>query len=270
MDGARLWEAQAVYCSSSTGSSDTDTTTMPLKEFCQLFDSIYVSFYKGLGGITGAMLLCHSSLEEPQVESNVLPASTATSATSSLISPMVAPAAPRAVGFIDQAREWQKRFGGGLFSCMPFAVSCWNAFRTNHAVEVFLLRRNRLREVVAAVSESLKEHMQGRIIEYDSQVQSRPLLRFDPPVPSVSLIHVYFGGTVEMVEQAHAAAVGSTGISVYNRVRTAVGFDCCCYTEFNMGDQNADISIDKWITGYTALINEIVHIKAKLTQQPSK
>jgi len=43
MDGARLWEAQAGY-----GKSAAD--------LCAGFDSVYVSLYKGIGGLGGAML----------------------------------------------------------------------------------------------------------------------------------------------------------------------------------------------------------------------
>ena len=45
LDGARLWEALASY----EGKSYADIAA--------LFDSVYVSFYKGIGGIAGAMLL---------------------------------------------------------------------------------------------------------------------------------------------------------------------------------------------------------------------
>lgn len=44
MDGARLWEA-------ATGYGKT------LAEVCRGFDSVYVSFYKGIGALAGAMLL---------------------------------------------------------------------------------------------------------------------------------------------------------------------------------------------------------------------
>jgi len=44
MDGARLWEAATGY-------------GKPLAEVCRGFDSVYVSFYKGIGALAGAMLL---------------------------------------------------------------------------------------------------------------------------------------------------------------------------------------------------------------------
>ena len=73
LDGARLWETQAFY-------------DRPLDELCRGFDSVYVSFYKGLGGLAGAMLL--GSRE-----------------------------------FIAHARIWQRRHGGNLITILPFAVS---------------------------------------------------------------------------------------------------------------------------------------------------
>ena len=73
LDGARLWEAQVFY-------------DRPLAEICAGFDSVYVSFYKGLGGIAGAMLLGSAA-------------------------------------FISEARVWQRRHGGNLTTLHPLAVS---------------------------------------------------------------------------------------------------------------------------------------------------
>jgi len=42
MDGARLWETKAFYKKS-------------YKQICKGFDSVYVSFYKGISGLTGAV-----------------------------------------------------------------------------------------------------------------------------------------------------------------------------------------------------------------------
>jgi hypothetical protein len=70
MDGARLWEAQPYYGRS-------------LPELCSLFDSVYVSFYKGLGGMAAAML-CGK------------------------------------YGFIEEARIWLRRFGGNLYTVLPY------------------------------------------------------------------------------------------------------------------------------------------------------
>lgn len=73
MDGARLWESQPFY-------------GRPYSEIAGLFDSVYVSFYKGLAGIAGAAL-----------------------------------AGP--ADFIREARLWQHRQGGLLPSIYPLALA---------------------------------------------------------------------------------------------------------------------------------------------------
>lgn len=49
MDGARLWESAPYYDKN-------------FNEIVDIFDSVYVSFYKGIGGMSGAMLLGSESL----------------------------------------------------------------------------------------------------------------------------------------------------------------------------------------------------------------
>ena len=74
LDGARLWQCRPFY-----GHDD-------YRPIADLFDSIYVSFYKALGGLAGAML--------------------------------VGPAS-----FIEQARVWRIRHGGRLFTLAPYVIS---------------------------------------------------------------------------------------------------------------------------------------------------
>lgn len=73
MDGARLWECNAFYNKS-------------YHEIAALFDSVYVSFSKGLGSVGGAALAGPEEL-------------------------------------ISQARVWQRRHGGNLSSLYPLAQS---------------------------------------------------------------------------------------------------------------------------------------------------
>lgn len=68
LDGARLWEAAAGY-------------ERPLDQICALFDSTYVSFYKGIRALPGSML-----------------------------------AGP--ADFVADAATWQRRHGGNLFTQM--------------------------------------------------------------------------------------------------------------------------------------------------------
>jgi threonine aldolase len=73
LDGARLWEAAAGY-------------GKPLDSVAAGFDSAYVSFYKGIGGLGGAMLLGSRD-------------------------------------FISRTSEWMKRMGGNVYQRSPYVVA---------------------------------------------------------------------------------------------------------------------------------------------------
>ena len=74
MDGARLWEAREAFSPRS------------LADICALFDSVYVSFYKGIGALSGAILAGTSE-------------------------------------FAREARVWRKRHGGTLWQLHPYVAS---------------------------------------------------------------------------------------------------------------------------------------------------
>ncbi len=79
LDGARLWECQPFY-------------QRAYSEIAQLFDTVYVSFYKILGGISGSIL-----------------------------------AGPADV--IAESRIWQRRHGGNLFHLYPYVLSAQKGLR---------------------------------------------------------------------------------------------------------------------------------------------
>jgi len=73
MDGARLWESTHYYQKS-------------LAEIAAIFDSTYVSFYKGIGGLSGAALAGDA-------------------------------------GFIEKCKVWRSRMGGDLYSAFPMLMT---------------------------------------------------------------------------------------------------------------------------------------------------
>lgn len=79
LDGARLWECGPYYA-------------RPYAEIAGLADSVYVSFYKGLGGMAGAVLAGEADL-------------------------------------VAEARRWQHRHGGRLFTLLPYAVAAREGLR---------------------------------------------------------------------------------------------------------------------------------------------
>lgn len=100
MDGARIWEAQPFY-------------GVELRKICELFDSVYVSFYKGLGGMNGAML-CSTE------------------------------------GIIGLASQWRARLGGSLFTLAPHWLDAREQLQSGEGS--FAERFRKLREVVSALS----------------------------------------------------------------------------------------------------------------------
>lgn len=77
LDGARLWESTSYYKKTPT-------------EVAALFDSVYVSFYKGLGGIAGCCVAGEQDV-------------------------------------IDEVSTWRTRHGGRLFGLWPYAASARTA-----------------------------------------------------------------------------------------------------------------------------------------------
>lgn len=78
LDGARLYEILPYYGKTAA-------------EVCSLFDSVYVSFYKGLGGIAGAILAGDKA-------------------------------------FASQSKIWKRRHGGDLISLYPYILNADQAF----------------------------------------------------------------------------------------------------------------------------------------------
>ena len=108
LDGARLWEI-APYYKAEAGSS--------LREVVALFDSAYVSFYKGMGApFAGAMLLGSES-------------------------------------FIEAASPWRRRLGANPWTVMPYALSCRDAFhRHSHTFEARWHKAQRLVPLLSAAA----------------------------------------------------------------------------------------------------------------------
>lgn len=101
LDGARLWEARTYYQRTEA-------------EISALFDSVYVSFYKGLGGIGGAVL-----------------------------------AGPR--DLVEDAKIWQRRHGGNLIHLFPLVVAADLGFdKYRSRMEAYAARAKEIAKVFAS------------------------------------------------------------------------------------------------------------------------
>ncbi len=104
LDGARLWECQPFY-------------QREYAEIAQLFDTVYVSFYKILGGIAGSVL-----------------------------------AGPADV--IAESRTWQRRHGGNLIHLYPYVLSAQKGLRERIGrMESYHAKAKEIAAVLASLSE---------------------------------------------------------------------------------------------------------------------
>jgi len=101
LDGARLWECKPFYRRSYA-------------EIATLFDTVYVSFYKILGGIAGAILAGPADL-------------------------------------IAEARMWQRRHGGNLISLYPYVLAAQKGFNERLGrMETYCAKAKAVAEILSA------------------------------------------------------------------------------------------------------------------------
>jgi threonine aldolase len=101
IDGARLWESAPYYQRSYA-------------EIAALADSVYVSFYKGLGGLGGCILAGSRD-------------------------------------FIEEVKVWKTRLGGNLFTAFPYIISALEGL--HHHLPKMEAYCARAREIAAALAE---------------------------------------------------------------------------------------------------------------------
>ena len=195
-----------------------------VKETAEPFTSVYVSFYKGLGAISGAMLLGDAE-------------------------------------FISEARVWLQRMGGNLYSVLPYAVSAWDGFRmfclkeeaqTNdkgnkgcnliYDSKVFEERRKKLARILQLLNE-------------DAAITS--IVKFDPAIPETNMVRGYMRMHYDECMAALEAVEKNTGIRVLSRVRSSPSSQFGCYFELTMGESNASIDDDVFVFGWNQFAQEV-------------
>lgn len=103
-DGARIWEIEPYY-QEHAGKTFADISN--------LFDTIYVSFYKGMRGATGAMLLCDDE------------------------------------SFKADAEKWRRRAGGTAFTLFYEVIDCQRGFNEN--IGSFAAKWGKMQDIVQGI-----------------------------------------------------------------------------------------------------------------------
>ena len=209
-DGARIFEAAIGY-------------NRDLAEIAQLFDTVYVSFYKGIGAITGAMLLGSNN-------------------------------------FCAEARIWSNRFGGNLYTFLPYALSCWSNFKkawtksekSNNNLLTFTEKYKKLQNIVQTLSND------DEISEW---------LTFDPCTPQIGMIHCFIPrATVSQCEMAKNIVFEKHAIKVFNRIRAIESKPFYpheskgAFFELNIGQANGRIPDKDFYRGWKAFAQVLAKI----------
>lgn len=192
-DGARIFEAAACgYYNDKT-----------LQELVAPFDSVYISFYKGLGGLAGAALLGSTS-------------------------------------FCSEARVWLRRFGGNIYTMLPYIVSGMTGYHRYWKMDddadshwmSFAEKKQKLIDIIT-------------LLQQDTSVNE--IVCFDPAIPETNMVHGYLFSSKQVCEKALTTAADTCGIRVLHRVTeipkcdAAFAFGYRTKFEWTMGEMNGRI-----------------------------
>ncbi len=125
MDGARLWESTHYYQKS-------------LSEISSLFDSVYVSFYKGLGGLSGAILAGDAD-------------------------------------FIERCKIWRSRIAGDLYSAFPMLITALEGLDNSlQQIPSWVKRAQEIAKLLNAISGVTVEtpHTNGFLVSVEGDLES--------------------------------------------------------------------------------------------------
>ena len=231
-DGARVWEAQPYY-------------GVPFQQIGALFDTLYVSFYKGVGAWSGAMVVCPEA------------------------------AAASIKSFI-------KRRGGDLHCRGPLALHC--EMRLSQLVAIgataachtpsgasFSARLQRLREMAILVHQEVKK------------AGCEHCVRLEPVEPQGAMLHVYLKGDAQGILKAHEAASTASGVRVLNHLRGpghsilhggGAPFDNSSrqwqYFEWNCGCSNIEATDRQVRQGWSSFLAELTSDAAHPAEKKRK
>ena len=198
-DGARIFEAAAGY-------------QKPVSEIAELFDSVYISFYKGLGGLSGAMLLGNQE-------------------------------------FCDEARIWLRRFGGNLYTLMPYIVSAWSGYQNN-----YILPKTKETDMISFEDKKDKLMRLSKRFAEDEHIPK--ILTLEPSTPQVNMVHCYLRPSEGICKKICHDVQDRKGVCLFQRIRALdkndpgiqQGYEC--KLEISIGNENGNISDDIWFNAW--------------------
>ena len=146
--------------------------------------------------------------------------------------------------FCSEARVWLRRFGGNLYTLLPYVTLAWAGFKARGLGggdgPTFVEKRDKIRRIVAKLSA-------------DDAVSG--LITFDPAIPETNMVHGFIRSPVDDCQKAVDTVCKQSGVNVLSRMRAIAKDEKECPTygcrfEWTMGDANSavpdEIFVEKW------------------------
>jgi threonine aldolase len=207
-DGARIFEASSGY-------------KKAVKELAKPFDSVYISFYKGLGSpLGGAMLLGKKE-------------------------------------FCKEARIWLRRFGGNLYSLLPYIVAAKAGYLTYSGDPASHI-----------LSFDEKKAKLDRIMKELCSKGFDKVGRFEPTVPKVNMVHCYLRPSLETCNKLRDSIQEEQGVSIFHRISALNENDpgyqegLRCKLEIYMGQANGMIEDEVWVRSWIEFCDGAAHLES--------
>lgn len=156
--------------------------------------------------------------------------------------------------FCLEARKWLRRFGGSLFTLLPYAVSGWAGYKKHvKGVDRELTFQEKQKKVIRLVTHLSEMEDVSRILD------------FDPPVPEVNLVHGLLRVSAKDCLEASINVEKESGICVLSRVRdideTEPAYQLGYKSKFELtiGDSNGLLDDSIFFRGWRSLAKELSH-----------
>ena len=178
--------------------------------------------------------------------------------------------------FCDEARIWLRRFGGNLYTLLPYAISGWAGYK-RYWKDITIINNdddennNDDNEQLPMMTfQDKKDKLVHIVKELSSSSNSqKSILLFEPSIPEVNMVHCYLRPSKETCELIRDEIINEyNGISIFHRSRPIEeeedGVDYVafqkgyrCKFELSIGEANGNIPTKIWIQAWSAFFNKV-------------
>ena len=158
--------------------------------------------------------------------------------------------------FCKEARIWLRRFGGNLYTLLPYAISGWTGYRRNW-VAPLEQQDTSPSDTMTPMSFADKKNKLVKLSQaFGSNEVLSQFLTLEPSTPLVNMVHFYLRLTVQESETIRDKVQSETGVVLFHRIRgigeSDPAFDKGYRSKFELaiGEANGSIPDEIWINAW--------------------